>query len=109
MVENPDKMEDELRPFWRKAFEFNWKFGLFLILIICIPRFILVLRANVTGNYGSIGLVMLVSAVAPFIFLTKFGRIKIGIIKPQKFSRLLSAFLAGLGFSFLLYFLGDSL
>lgn len=47
-------MEKELKPFWRKFFDFNWKFGVFLISIICTPRFILVLKANETANYGYI-------------------------------------------------------
>jgi len=102
-------METELRPFWNRLFNFNWKFGLFLILLICIPRFMLVLEANASGNYGYIGLVMVVSAVAPFIFLTKFGRKTIGITKPTKYNWLLFAFAAGLAASVLLYFLGQTL
>ncbi len=69
-------MGNELRPFWNKIFNFNWKFGLFLILIICIPRFVLVLQANETANYKYIGLIMLISAIAPFVFLNKYGRKK---------------------------------
>lgn len=102
-------MEFELRPFWRKIFDFNWKFGLFLILVICIPRFILVLHANATGNYSSIGLIMLISAIAPFIFLSKYGRKTIGITKPRKYNSLLIAFISGLIVSFLLYLLGQTL
>lgn len=102
-------MEYELRPFWRNFFAFDWKFGLFLILVFCIPRFILVLHANATGNYTSIGLIMLISAAAPFIFLTRYGRKKIGITKPRKYNSLIIAFIAGLIFSFLLYFLGQTL
>jgi hypothetical protein len=56
-------MENELRPFWRKLFNFDWKFGLFLILIVYIPRFILVLNANASGNNSSVGLIMAISAV----------------------------------------------
>ena len=89
-------MDNELRPFWNRFFVFNWKFGFFLILIICIPRFILVLNANASGNYGSIGLIMAISAVLPFIFLSKQGREKIGITKPQKYNWLLIAFFVGL-------------
>lgn len=102
-------METELRPFWNKIFRFNWKFGLFLILIVCIPRFILVLNANASGNYSSIGMIMFVSAVAPFIFLSKYGRRKIGITKPERYNWLFIAFASGLIFSILLYFLGQSL
>ena len=101
-------MENELRPFWNRAFSFNWKFGLFLILIVCIPRFILVLNANASGNYSSIGLIMFISAIAPFVFLGKYGRKEIGITKPQKYNWLLIAFIGGLTVSILLYFLGQS-
>jgi membrane protease YdiL (CAAX protease family) len=102
-------MDNELRPFWSRVFRFNWKFGLFLILIVCIPRFILVLNANASGNYGSIGLVMIISAVAPFIFLSKYGRKEIGITKPKKYSWLLIAFVFGLAASIFLYYLGQTL
>lgn len=102
-------MDNELRPFWSRFFVFNWKFGLFLILIVCIPRFILVLDANASGNYGSIGLIMTISAIAPFIFLRKQGLKKIGITKPQKYTWLLIAFVSGLVASIVLYFLGEGL
>jgi len=85
-------MDNELRPSWSRIFSFNWKFGFFLILIIFIPRFVLVLNANASGNYGSIGLIMTISAIAPFIFLSKYGRKEIGITKPKKYNRLLIAF-----------------
>lgn len=100
-------MKNELRPFWKNFFDFNWKFGLFLILIICIPRFILVLRANETANYSYIGLIMMISAIAPFLFLSKYGRKQIGIIKPKKYSWLFRSFILGLMFSVLLYFVGN--
>jgi len=99
----------ELKSFWRKTFDFNWKFGLFLILIVCIPRFILVLHANASGNYSSIGLIMIISAISPFIFHTTYGRKKMGITKPKKYSLLLIAFIAGSMFSCLLYYLGKSM
>jgi membrane protease YdiL (CAAX protease family) len=102
-------MENELRPVWNRIFNYNWKFGLFLILFVCIPRFILVLHANASGNYSYLGLIMVISAVAPFIFLSKYGRKKIGITKPQKNNWFLFAFLAGLAASILLYFLGQNL
>lgn len=102
-------MNNELRPFWNRFFSFNWKFGLFLILIVCIPRFILVLNANASGNYSAIGMIMFISAIAPFIFLSKYGRGEIGITKPKKYNWLFIALVSGLIFSILLYFLGQSL
>jgi uncharacterized protein len=108
-VDFDNNADNELRPFWNKIFNFNWKFGLFLILLVCVPRFILVLNANVIGNYGSVGLIMGISAIAPFIFLSTYGRKMIGITIPEKYSWLLIAFGAGLIASILLYFLGQAL
>lgn len=102
-------MGNELRTFWSRFFSFNWKFGLFLILLVCMPRFVLVLTANASGNYGSIGLIMTISAIAPFIFLNKYGRREIGIAKPKKYRWLLTAFVCGLIASILLYLLGEIL
>lgn len=102
-------MENELKPFWRRFFDFNWKFGLFLLIIICVPRFILVLNANETANYGYIGLIMVVSAIAPFVFLNKHGRKQIGFTRPRNYLWLFWGFAFGLAFSVGLYFLGDFL
>lgn len=102
-------MNIQLKPFWKNIFNFDWKFGLFLILIICVPRFLLVLNANVTANYSYIGLIMAVSAIAPFIFLSKQGRREIGIRKTNKYKWLILAFISGLIFSVLLYFSGELL
>ncbi len=104
-----NNMDNELRPFWIRFFSFDWKFGLFLILTVCIPRFVLVLNANASGNYGSIGLIMIISAISPFIFLSKYGRTEIGITKSGKFNWLLIAFIWGLIASVFLYFLGQTL
>lgn len=100
-------MENELRQFWRRLFDFNWKLGLFLILIVCVPRFILVLNANETANYRYIGLIMTISAIAPFLFLNKHGREIIGLTKTKNYYWLLWSFVFGLIFSVLLYFVGD--
>jgi len=102
-------MENELRNFWTRYFKLDWKFGIFLLLIICVPRFILVLHANETGNYSSIGLVMFISALIPFIFLNKHGQKQIGIKTTKKLQILVYALTAGIAFSVLLYFLGVAL
>lgn len=102
-------MEKELKAFWSRFFDFNWKFGLFLVLVVCVPRFVLALNANATGNYGSIGLVMTISALAPFLFLTKFGRKEIGMTKPRNFKWLFIAFACGLIASILIHFVGQFL
>lgn len=102
-------MNQELRPFFFKFFGFNWKFGLFLILILCVPRFYLVLNANETGNYSLIGLVMVISAIVPFVFLSKYGRKQIGLRRPNSILWTIVALFVGLVASLILYFLGVSL
>lgn len=52
---------------------------------------------------------MFISAIAPFIFLSKYGRKQIGISKPGNCRWLVIAFLAGLIISFAIYFLGTGL
>lgn len=52
---------------------------------------------------------MTISAIAPFLFLTKFGRKEIGITKPRNLKWLFIAFACGLIASFLLYFVGQIL
>jgi len=102
-------MEFELRPFWNRYFKFDWKFGLFLLLIVCVPRFILVLNANEAGNYSFIGLIMFISALVPFIFLTKYGRRQIGIRKAKKIQFVIGALIIGIIGSLILYLLGKGL
>jgi membrane protease YdiL (CAAX protease family) len=67
------------------------------------------MNANSTGNYGYIGLIMVLSALSPFVFLTKHGRKEIGMTRPGKYYWLLFAFVGGLIFSFALYYAGDIL
>jgi len=52
---------------------------------------------------------MVISAIVPFIFLSKTGVKKIGITKPTQYKWLLPAFISGLLFSMLLYLLGQVL
>ncbi|WP_298646473.1 CPBP family intramembrane glutamic endopeptidase [uncultured Proteiniphilum sp.] len=102
-------MKNELRPLWSKHFKFDWKFGLFLLVIVCIPRFLLVLKANQTGNYAPIGAIMFISALVPFLFLNKYGRNQIGIKASKEWGALILAFTIGIVFSLLLYFIGKEL
>ena len=101
-------MESELKPLWSKFFNFDWKFGFFLILLMCIPRVILVLHGNVIGNMQFVGITMVIMAIAPIVFLSKYGREKIGIKKSTNYIWLIIAIFIGLIFSILLYFIGES-
>lgn len=52
---------------------------------------------------------MTISAIAPFLFLTKYGRKEIGITKPQNINWLFISLACGLLASFALLFLGQIL
>jgi hypothetical protein len=65
------------------------------------------MNANETGNYSLIGLVMVFSAIIPFVFLSKYGRQKIGIKTTKKLNYLVLALIVGIILSVILYFLGQ--
>lgn len=88
-------MNGILRKYWSSIFQYNWVFGLFLILLFGIPRFVLVLHSNVIKSYGFVMLVFVVMWFVPLIFLTKSGRKYIGIRLPNHFGRLCLSFLLG--------------
>lgn len=95
-----------LRPFFYKIFKFNWSFGLLLIFALGIPRFILVLQANVTGKFNYVSIIFLIMWALPFVFLTKTGRKYIGLKKPTRKIWLLYAFVLGALTSLLVYGIG---
>lgn len=96
---------DFLRKFWLRFFNYNWKFGLFLILLFGIPRFILVLHANMAGGYGTAFIIFFIMWFAPLIFLTRQGRRNIGIKRPEKYIQLFYSFLIGVASCTLIFML----
>ncbi|AZQ64766.1 CPBP family intramembrane metalloprotease [Flammeovirga pectinis] len=103
------KNAEPLRPFLSDKLKLNWKFSISLLLLVCIPRFYLVLKANVTQNYSSIGLIMLLSGLIPFVFLNKSGLKEIGVCTPNKYYKLLFCLIIGILFSYILYLIGINL
>lgn len=87
---------EPLRKLWLHFFKYNWKFGLFLILLFGIPRFILVLQANVSGGYSTASIIFMVMWFTPFIFLTKYGRKQMGMKRPNHYWQLLFSFIIGI-------------
>lgn len=81
--------EPKIRPFLRPWVRYNCMLGIVLIFIFGIPRFILVMGANVTRNYGLVSIVFLAMWLVPFILLDKKGRRSIGIKKPANYLWLL--------------------
>lgn len=99
-------MKNQLNPFWQKYFRFDWRFGLILLLTVCVIRFLLVLKANEESNYSAVSYIMIFSALTPFIFLSKQGRKEIGLSKPKNRIWLLYALFIGISLAFVLFLIG---
>ena len=69
----------------------------------------MVLNANETGQYGSIAIIMIISAIVPFIFLSKKGRITIGLTKPTNYKWLFYSLMAGILISTIIFLIGSAL
>lgn len=85
----------------------NWKLGVVLVLIFGIPRFIIVLIANKTGDYSFTSIIFLLMWITPFILLTKEGRMNIGLKKVTNFSWLAYSFMLGIIACIIVYFFAD--
>jgi membrane protease YdiL (CAAX protease family) len=88
---------------------FNSQLGFGLIFLFGVPRFLLVLDANRTGNYNFISAVFLLMMVTPFVLLTKNGRKTIGIQRPKNLFWLFYSFLLGIGACSVIFVLGSAL
>src|SRR5256885_16203051 len=84
-----------LQSFWGKFFQWNGLFGFVLILLFGIPRFIVVLQANQTGNYRYVSLIFIMMWIAPFVLLTREGRSSIGMKRPRNNHWLFISLLTG--------------
>lgn len=103
-------MTTPLRPYLQRlGAAFNWRFGLALILLFGIPRFFIVLQANVSGNNQYVSIIFLLMWVAPWVLLSKQGRRDIGIRSDSAAWKLLPVLAAGLAASALVYGLGEVL
>ena len=62
-------MDRYLKKFWGNHFQFNWKLGVFLILLFGIPVYN---RATILcdRSYGTVMFVFLSMWIVPFILLT---------------------------------------
>jgi membrane protease YdiL (CAAX protease family) len=94
-LQTKNNMQQVLLKTWSRIFNFDWGFGVFLVLLFGIPRFILVLGANVSGNYGTASIVFFLMWFTPLLFLTKEGRREIGMCRPNRYIRLLGVFTVG--------------
>ena len=97
------------RPLFSNFMRFDPYWGVFFILLIGIPRFIIVLGANVSGNYNFTSLIFILMWILPYALLNREGRKQIGIRKTKKSGTLLFSFLLGLGICIPVFLLGIGL
>lgn len=76
----------QLRITWFGTHVPNWQLGVLLILLFGIPRFILVLRANVTDNYGAVSILFVLMWCIPFLLFRKAGRKVLGFVGPKSWT-----------------------
>lgn len=95
-----------VRSLFQSFFKFNWPQGLALILIFGIPRFLLVMQANMTGRFNLVSIVFLIMCLMPWLLLSREGRHLIGIRKPEKGSWIPAAFILGAAACVLVFFIG---
>ncbi|MCP3933232.1 MAG: CPBP family intramembrane metalloprotease [Bacteroidetes bacterium] len=103
-----------LKPIWDNLFRSTWLFGLLLIFVWGIPRFIIVLSANVSGNYNLVSVIFITMWISPWIFLSKFGRSKIGLKRAEYPKWIVYGFFLGILFCSFMFLIinelyGDSI
>lgn len=84
-----------LSTFWQRYFSKPATLAGALILLWGIPRFIIVLNANQTGQYHWVSLIFISMWLTPWIFLSGDGRKKAGLKRPSSFLWLIAGLVAG--------------
>lgn len=95
-----------IKSFWPGIVRLDWRFGTLLIILIGLPRFILVMQANATGQYQMVSIIFLVMMILPFVLLNRQGLTMIGLVKTAKPKWILYSILLGIGFSVIVYWIG---
>jgi membrane protease YdiL (CAAX protease family) len=93
--------ENCFRSFFSRL-EFGWQLGLVLILLWGIPRFLIVMGANMSGNYQYVSIIFLTMIILPFLLLNSLGRKKIGLTKPIIIA-IIIALISGIIFCMVMY------
>jgi len=90
---------------WNRLFQKKWILGLFLIFLFGVPRFILVLQSNVSGQSQFVSIIFTLMMFTPLIFLKKSGRKEMGIRKSTHPIWLLGGLFLGVAMCALFYLL----
>jgi membrane protease YdiL (CAAX protease family) len=74
---------------------FDLRTAVGLVSVFGAVRVLLVLQANVTGSYQAVSVVFVAMAALPWVVLSRGGRLRVGIARPQRWRWMLPAFLSG--------------
>lgn len=85
-----------VKPVWGKRFSLGPQTGWLLLAVFSLTRFALVLQANVTKSYQVVALVFVAMMLLPFVLLTRAGRRKIGLVRPERWWGVLLGGLLGI-------------
>ena len=98
-----------LRKVWENLITFDWRYGITLILLFGIARFIIVLNGIATGSNAYVSIIFLVMIITPIVFLNREGRKQSGFRRPTQYLWILYSFSLGLLAAFLFHLLGIGL
>lgn len=88
---------------WERLFPNKWVLGLFLVFLFGIPRVILVMKANVSGQTQWVSIIFTLMCFTPLLFLKKAGRRAMGLCKSTRPLWLFWGFLLGGAICLLLF------
>lgn len=93
----------DVRAPFRAVLPLNPRTGVLLVVAFGVVRVILVLQANVTGSYQVVSLVFVAMIALPWLLLTRDGRMRIGLIRPERWRWVLPAVVAGVVMALTVY------
>ncbi len=98
-----------LKNFWSRKINFDWRLGLFLIVVFGIFRFAAVLYGIQSGDNRYLSVIFILMIALPFLILSNNGKEYIKIKKSKNISTLIYSFLLGVIICTIIFFIGQLL
>ena len=89
---------------WALTIKSDLAKALVLLSLLSVPRFILVLQANMSGQYQWVSVIFIIMMLLPWLLLNRKGRREIGIQKPRNIFGLLVSAVLGLICAVVIYY-----
>ena len=96
-----------LRNYYKRILDFNWVFGIILILVFGVSRFWAVLYGIKSGDTKYLPIIFILMMLTPIILLNRRGRRFIGIRKFKNNYWILFSFLLGILICTIVFILGE--